>query len=921
MELRPRFSLHAPENQKHSAMREFTDREEPTKAFMDAMDEKARERYKVLTYYGVGGIGKSRLLRELDRKLELRDPLIVKTILDFKEEKHRTPSEAMIWLREELKKQHHIKFTSFDLAYIIYWKKLNPQVSMKAKDEALPFLEEGSFIGEVIHQLENVPVAQWFPKTLKFISGIAKYKEILQWWMGNGKAILEQLQDLLPHEIEERLPAYWAADVRAHLASKQACAVIFIDTYEALWEKSRQQGSFYDKDAWVQELVLQLPEVLWVICGREKIQWAKTNPAWNDELYLEQHLIGALSPVDSDKFLQSCGIHSEEIRKVIIEASHGLPYYLDLMVDTYNILAETHEPQLHEFSRTPQKILDRFLVYLELPEKETLKVLSFTRHWTIELFRHLVTEFHTGFPHTAYTELFRFSFITKENEQQWQMHVMMRTSLQEEVQEQDADLCQQVHAVLFAYYDEKLTKTSGQYKQLYFEEAFYHGKLALTTDEFLFWFLAKGQELKNSGHFQWLSAHYEKLQTALTTDADEKLQGAIHQLFGETYLLQGNYEQAIFEFEAAIDKFKKAESDPDNAKSLARCSIDLAEISIQLSHYDTAYRQLHEGKNYIAYFHGNKDEAFFTVVMMQSVRLGKLNIRFARYEEAMENYRHAIQVGEQAADRLGAISSIDALTALGYEKLGELAEIDAEKNAEEYYTKAIEYYERALRSEDIQDSIRITANMGLAHKRLAEQYSAVDQPSKKIQSFVRALAIYDGVLEQSPDFVDVLEKKGHAAVDYMNLQIELNLYSEAQASFHEAVEAFEKAIELSPKQGGSRNRLASAYRERGKLYMKQGHVEEAIASLSESLTLSAEVMEKTPDYIYSHNSIGKTHEQLADVYAVSGQADLAEEHYNKALAHYKQMLERAPGLKEAVERTQKLEKSIEMNRDCKGGPL
>src|SRR5690606_9218420 len=99
-------------------------------------------------------------------------------------------------------------------------------------------------------------------KTLKFISGIAKYKEILQWWMGNGKAILEQLQDLLPHEIEERLPAYWAADLRAYLASKQAGAVMFIDTYEALWEKSRQQGSFYDKDAWVQELVLQLPEVL-----------------------------------------------------------------------------------------------------------------------------------------------------------------------------------------------------------------------------------------------------------------------------------------------------------------------------------------------------------------------------------------------------------------------------------------------------------------------------------------------------------------------------------------------------------------------------------------------------------------------------------------------------------------------------------
>lgn len=910
MELRPRFSLHAPTNHPQSAMREFTDREEPTKAFMDAVQEKEQDQYKVLTYYGVGGIGKSRLLRELDRKLALSDPRAVKTILNFKEEKHRTPSEAMIWLREELKRQYQIKFTSFDLAYIIYWKKLNPQVSLKAKEEALPFLEEGSFIGEVIHQLENVPIAQWFPKTLKFISGIAKYKDTLQWWLGNGKAILEQLETLLPHEIEERLPAYWAADLKVHLANNQARTIIFIDTYEALWEKSRQQGSFYDKDAWLQEWVLQLPEVLWVICGREKLQWAQTNPGWNDERHLEQHLIGALSSVDSDKFLQSCGVHSEEIRQVIIEASHGLPYYLDLMVDTYKVLAETHDPQLHEFSRTPQKILDRFLVYLELPEKETLKVLSFTRHWTIELFRHLVTVFHTGFPHTAYTELFRFSFITKEAEQQWQMHVMMRTGLQEEVQEQDADLCKKVHAVLFEYYDEKLSKTAFQSKQRYFEEAFYHGKHALTTKEFLSWFLEKGRNLKSSGHFHWLSSHYDKLQPVLISDVEEGLQGAVHQLFGDTYLLQGEYERGIVEYETAIDKFKKCRADPSNTLSLVRCLTDLAEINIQLSQYDKAYDLLYKGKKYLADFHSGTGEAYYIVVLLQSIRIGKLDIRFSRYEEATTNFRHAIQMSAQATGRCGPSSSIEALTALAYEKLGELAAIEADTSSEFWYTKAIESYERALQNDTVQDAIRITANLGLAHKRLAEQYSISEQPSQKIKSFAQALVIYDKVLEQSPYFIDVWEKKGHAVVDYMRLQIELDLYNEAHASFHEAVEAFETAIELSPRQGGSWNRLASAYRERGKLYMKQGQMDNAILSLTESIKLSTNVIDKIPDYIYSHNSIGKTYEQLAEVYAVIGQIDLAKIHDSNALDHYKKMLERAPGLKEAIKRKQKLEKKL-----------
>jgi hypothetical protein len=50
--------------------RQFTDREEPIGIFEEAVSELPLKEYKVLVYYGVGGIGKTRLREELCRLLK-----------------------------------------------------------------------------------------------------------------------------------------------------------------------------------------------------------------------------------------------------------------------------------------------------------------------------------------------------------------------------------------------------------------------------------------------------------------------------------------------------------------------------------------------------------------------------------------------------------------------------------------------------------------------------------------------------------------------------------------------------------------------------------------------------------------------------------------------------------------------------------
>jgi hypothetical protein len=82
----------------------------------------------------------------------------------------------------------------------------------------------------------------------------------------------------------------------------------------------------------VRELVKQLPEALWVICGRQKLRWEEIEPDWSNSL--SQHELKALPDQSSRQFLASCGIASEPIQDAIVKGSQGVPHYLDLAVDT-----------------------------------------------------------------------------------------------------------------------------------------------------------------------------------------------------------------------------------------------------------------------------------------------------------------------------------------------------------------------------------------------------------------------------------------------------------------------------------------------------------------------------------------------------------------------------------------------------------
>ncbi|RKJ53459.1 tetratricopeptide repeat protein, partial [Butyricicoccus sp. 1XD8-22] len=238
-------------------------------------------------------------------------------------------------------------------------------------------------------------------------------------------------------------------------------------------------------------------------------------------------------------------------------------------------------------------------------------------------------EFKTGYPIFAYKDLFRFSFINQYENRTWDMNLMMRNSLQEEIKKENPYLYKKAHQFLYKYYNEKITnKENGQISREdwpYFREAFYHGNIIMEADDFLNWFLSIGKKLQDCGQFELISSYYNELIEQISNKDNEQA-SAIYQYFGGIGLLQGNYELALELLQKAATIYAKL---PTKKREYLKCCNDLAEIMIQMTNFDQAYDYFSNAINSYQTTNSEELEVLLELALVY-IRLGKLDIRFSK---------------------------------------------------------------------------------------------------------------------------------------------------------------------------------------------------------------------------------------------------------------------------------------------------
>ncbi|KKH45727.1 tetratricopeptide repeat protein [Methanosarcina sp. 1.H.A.2.2] len=747
----------------------FVDRKEYIKTFETAVKNIGSKNYSVLVYYGVGGIGKTSLRKELLKKLKDQNQScrnkFVWTTVDFSIESHRKVDSFLGILKSELQEKYDIKFHLFDIAYASYWQKVNPQI---------PFSKDGYSEDSIVTDLLDLVGGYYFSINYSNVKKIVEKapNHLNEWWLKRNTDI-KTILDKEPSDLRNLLPAIFARDLDDYLEKNSKSAIFFLDSYETLWEKE-EKGKYNSRDEWIREIVANLTEsALWVICGREKLRWEEEEKDWSN--YLDQYKLEKLPDEDALNFLNLCKVEDEEIQRVIVKGSEGVPYYLELAVDTYTEIIKTSYPKPEDFARTHSKIFVRFMKHLDTQEQETLKIISTLRFWNVDILRALVNTFMTGYSLTKLSELNRFSFI-QESEGKFQLHPLMKESLQAyQSQESKED----VNSFMCDYYTKKIENMNIKSMTIEHEtlltEAFFHAKNALATKDLYKWFTTFSNPFYDAASYQLIIPMYEEMLQIIESESglEYPFVTTILNNLASLYLQIGKYDKALPKFQRALeieekvlgsehsivattqnniaalydDIGKYGEALEFYQKSLAISEKVLGsehpDVGLKLNNLAGIYQMMDEhGKALELYYRAfeifvNGPEPDYKNISVSLSNISELCREIGEYEEALELNKKAHEIMEQliGSEHPDIATSLNN-RALIYQKMGE-------------YEKAIQLYEEVL---EIIKKTRGSEHPYIvaAENNLALLLEDIEEYEKAIEHYIEAINLIDVIGLEHP---------------------------------------------------------------------------------------------------------------------------------------------------------------------------
>ncbi|WP_156432623.1 hypothetical protein [Mycobacterium sp. M26] len=437
--------LFAPKLATVSAQDVFTDRMDEQEAFDAAVanhladvallgsggwssQDLDRPRRNVLSYYGVGGIGKSTLLDRLADRLEkaIRQPahwgpppqLSVAPIVvrfDMRHGDTRGIEQLLITIRAELS-FHGFRTTAFDLYLALYWVDNHPNEPLNEFAQRSGALRRAvrrlglqehveSAVGDVVGVLTGASTAGMSAVRLATELGRQVAERRLRKTALSECALLESLLDAPKDEESLSYSPYLLAwDLERIQSAAPRLIIVFIDTFE---EASPATSALLERVVWL------LPNVLFVVAGRNRLAWdgdAGGVPVitgrtlnWSslDHLATEeprQHLVGNLSDVDARSYLLASLGTAIDLQSVdsIVVSSGGYPLHLDLSVQRFRQIAVSRPPKAADFVATFSQLASRVLRDLSPDERHALLACCLFDAFDVDLIRDTLGLRHSG---------------------------------------------------------------------------------------------------------------------------------------------------------------------------------------------------------------------------------------------------------------------------------------------------------------------------------------------------------------------------------------------------------------------------------------------------------------------------------------------------------------------------------------------
>ena len=162
MAIEPKIHIGHANEGRYSANKKFTDRIVYKDVFWNEVNSIKSEKsqniaqYHILNFYGIGGIGKSSLQKELCHVIDANHPDIIYSCADFANISNHTPAKLLLELAKSFE-HDGIMFYHFGLAYAIYFQKTHKDLTL-TYNEYNVIDENMGFIADILSVIDGLGI-------------------------------------------------------------------------------------------------------------------------------------------------------------------------------------------------------------------------------------------------------------------------------------------------------------------------------------------------------------------------------------------------------------------------------------------------------------------------------------------------------------------------------------------------------------------------------------------------------------------------------------------------------------------------------------------------------------------------------------------------------------------------------------------
>lgn len=484
-------------NNKFEAVREFTDRKEPKKAFEDEymIAKDNPKKYYLLSYYGMGGIGKTRLIQQLIKEKFCNEDSknIEKYYVKYDFEQSTDMRHCLAALRNMLINldNRKFKFLRFDLLCLKYAELTG--MNMSLSDNGKNIIESNPIIKSVLEIVGALPVVSYFADFVIGINGLSKVgNEISNKSIANE--VNETIKGMSDDEMLDKMLEYFGEDLQECTEKLNEPLVIFLDTYERIikddWLKKPRKG-----------LISRIPHVLWVITGRDKLDFdwdglrfetlgmgQSLDNVNNPDIYIDSklHLLGHLSKEDTIKFLNTAEV-PQEYHNDIFSLTDGNPLWLDVTVGLSE-LARNNGNETFEIIgiKSTEELAERYVKYMDINMQDMVKKLAILGKWTKG-----VLDILKPYNSTLYMNIVKKCNINETSEGNFHMHNLVRDAIWGLCKKENYEPIEEIRQKAYEYYCSNLDQIEPREKEyinnltLLVEFYYYHEKEGLDLQKLL----------------------------------------------------------------------------------------------------------------------------------------------------------------------------------------------------------------------------------------------------------------------------------------------------------------------------------------------------------------------------------------------------------------------------------------------------